>query len=87
MAHTANHTPGPLTVDRHGILNEYGEALFVTGSDGTVWWQNADDAALFAAAPDLYEALKNAISQLEAHGFDGLSSGAYAAIAKAEGRS
>jgi uncharacterized protein (DUF1501 family) len=47
--------------------------------------QQVANARLIAAAPDLLAALKLAVEQLEAHGFDGLASGASAAIAKASG--
>lgn len=42
---------------------------------------------VYAAAPELLEALKNAVAQLERMGSDGLASGAIDAIARAEGRS
>ena len=68
--------------------------IYLTGvlmtdmTDGTPWGDELDQdkARVIAAAPDLLEALKRAVKQLEDHGFDGLASGANAAIAKAEGQ-
>lgn len=85
----SKHTPGPwrTSYDRrerkHSVV---GDGMWFAKISWTVISdRNEADAKLIAAAPDLLDALKAAVAQLERHGFDGLSSGANAAISKAEG--
>ena len=94
------HTPGPWKEKRKLAIYSADDepicAVFPAETEG----QSAADARLIAAAPDLLEALRGLIDQLEAagihipgedsgqwHGAEGLSfSRAIEAIAKAEGR-
>jgi hypothetical protein len=82
----AEHSQGPFETDRKGIIDANGDPLFLTGSDGTVWWKNDADAHLLATAPELLSSLKEIIAVLEGNHWC-VSSDVYAAIAKAEGRS
>lgn len=89
------HTPGPWSlISVEGKLCPAGKGqmsilTIVTEDDGTKFAcvYEPEDAHLIAAAPDMLEALKLAVDQLERLGSDGLASGALAAIAKAEGQS
>lgn len=86
----AAHTPGPWEIG----FRKNGSAWFSMGDAtsgphkqfniGLEAGEDEADARLIAAAPDLLEALKAAVEQLEKMGADGLASGAYAAISKAE---
>ena len=87
-------TPGPWTqhesvrdcvtfIGRHGEEN-----LFLENADGYFACQNESDAALIAAAPDLYEALKEMLEYagiIEERCDSVATNKARAAIAKAEG--
>ena len=95
MASERKWTPGPW------IWGAEFTGLYGAGKDNAVldyepyegMWiadytpQGEANAHLIAAAPDMYEALYRAVKQLEDHGFDGLSCGGYAALAKARGES
>ncbi|WP_035198480.1 hypothetical protein [Agrobacterium tumefaciens] len=65
----ANHSEGPWSVDRTGILNSDGDNIFVQ-EDGVCWWKNPNDAYLVAALPDLLEALKRLVYEAKADGMD-----------------
>ena len=106
MTHTTKHTPGPLkavqiiienspctwAVQRKSIREQWGKPSIATYID------NEADARLFAAAPAMYEALRNAAEWLNdmscEHGTeqdDGMSKDCVvcqvnAALAQAEGR-
>jgi hypothetical protein len=102
MTTQATHTPGPWEISK----NEAGELDICEAGAGNMLadlakCKNAEaNARLIAAAPDLLEALRGLIDQLEAagihipgedsgqwHGAEGISfSRAIEAIAKAEGR-
>ena len=105
MTHTTQHTPGPLkavqiiienspctwAVQRKSIREQWGKPSIATYID------NEADARLFAAAPAMYEALRNAAEWLNdmscEHGTeqdDGMSKDCVvcqvnAALAQAEG--
>lgn len=97
----AEHTKGPWVIEKPYLSEVQtkdnltvascwheraaGQTITVQGVLSCSLEESAANARLIAAAPDLLEALKRAVSQLESRGYDGLSSGAYAAIAKATG--
>ena len=103
----SEHTAGPWHVDPKAPEESYFEDVNILREDGlavavAVHNGNIDPATvkanahLIAAAPDLLEALKEALdllrkeapgTPLNNHRFDAIGIRAYAAIAKAEGRS
>ena len=75
------------------LLN--GESTYEVSSPSRVFWVahalQRQDAHLIAAAPRMYEALKNIVGAVELHGADGIAffdarNDALAAIVQAEGR-
>jgi hypothetical protein len=90
----SNHTPGPWRIEDHDEQGEpYENGVRIDADEGPVAFDVIDcSAPLIAAAPDLLEAMKELIDQLEGigipdwHGAEGLSlDQARAAINKAEG--
>jgi hypothetical protein len=105
MTHTHTHTPEPWTcaemndwdgahvIDKHGRIIADCQGCDIPGAHGEVGTDEAKaNARLIAAAPDLLDALKTCLSELNQLAFlanDKLAKGAIkegiAAIAKAEG--
>lgn len=76
----SNHTPGPWTVDNDGpfpvIRDKEGRAVVSCGT--------TENAALIAAAPDLYDVARTMLARLELDNpNDGLLHDVRAALAKA----
>jgi hypothetical protein len=88
------HTPGPWRVTSRVADGFRVEAVSNLYSIGEVWDcngfpQNASNAALIAAAPDLFDALKGILEigkrNMSNQKYDGYFDAARAAVAKAEG--
>lgn len=92
---SGKHTPGPWVKDRHGQLRSPQGKQVGVWDAGIAWVQRDEEseanARLIAAAPDLLEALKQAVDREEYGKEEGDEVpqwllDARAAIAKAEGR-
>jgi hypothetical protein len=79
------HTPGPWTVDRIAVLDEFSKAVALAVPRSMEYCTYAN-ARLIAAAPELLEALKAALPWIETceEGEEATRIG-WAAIAKATG--
>ncbi len=92
MSNDKSHTPGPYRVTRDEIQVASGDAVGLCLAKVTTFvpqhrGKSDANARLFAAAPDLLEALKSAVRmQPRDDSCDPWVSDARAAIAKAEGR-
>ena len=65
---TNQHTPGPWTA-HNGFVLEHGEVLAsCIAGRGRTWEENQTNAALIAAAPEMLEALENAVGLLRTYG-------------------
>lgn len=96
---TPKHTPGPWTIEGEGIIRSpFGFVGEVAGLDGEeeIEEESAANASLISSAPELLEALREALEWLESaqadepkdyhnEHLDAAISKARAAIAKAEG--
>lgn len=89
---SAKFTPGPWAVGRMlnpknamAIIGDGDTVVAIMPSDWNFCTYSPDDARLIAAAPDLLEALKDAVEYMKHHLPDEVLAPHLAAIAKASG--
>lgn len=84
---TAGYTPGPWIAYKTHAVDTSGLSVAEVGTVGRLSFDALANVHLISAAPDMYEALKAFVAEVEGTFPFASLPGAIAAIAKAEGKS